>query len=70
MRNKVSKRLKELREEKRLSQAQLAKELNNQISASAIGAWELNKRIPTIESCIILAEYFKVSLDYLAGLEE
>ena len=70
MKNKVGKILKALRTEKGLSQAELAKELNSEISSSAIGLWELNKRIPTIESCIILAQYFGVSLDYLAGLED
>ena len=70
MRNKVGKVLKELRIEKGLSQAELAEKLNNEISPSAIGLWELNKRIPTIESCIILADFFNVTLDFLAGREE
>lgn len=68
--NKLPERLKELRLEKGLSQMQLAKELNGLISASSIGFWELNKRKPTSDAIIILAVYFKVSTDYLLGLED
>ena len=70
MKNKFGIRLKELREYKGLSQDQLAKELDNAITSSAISLWELNKRTPNLDACIILAEYFGVSLDYLAGLED
>ena len=68
--NKLPERLKELRLEKGLSQMQLAKELNGLISASSIGFWELNKRKPTSDAIVILAVYFKVSTDYLLGLED
>lgn len=70
MRNKFSERLKELRLEKGLSHAGLSKELNKQISASAISLWEVEKRVPNLDAVIILAEYFGVSLDYIAGLED
>ena len=70
MRNKFAERLKELRMEAGLTQEQLSKAVNGQLTASAIGLWELNKRVPNIESAMILAEYFGVSLDYLAGLED
>ena len=70
MRNKFAERLKELRMEAGLTQEQLSKAVNGQVTASAIGLWELNKRVPNIESAMILAEYFGVSLDYLAGLED
>ena len=68
--NKFSNRLKELRIEKGLSQENLSKELNYKISQSAIAMWELNKRIPNLDALIILAQYFGVSIDYLAGLED
>ena len=67
--SKFAERLKELRIEKGLSQYQLAKELNNQITHSAIALWESDKRIPNLEVVIMFAKYFNVSLDYLAGLE-
>ena len=70
MRNKFAERLKELRLEAGFTQEQLSKAVNGQLTASAIGLWELNKRVPNIESAMILAEYFGVSLDYLAGLED
>ena len=63
-------RLKELRKECGLSQTQLSKALENKVTASAIGLWELGKRIPSLEAVIMIAKYFNVSLDYLAGLED
>lgn len=70
MKNKFSNRLKELRVEKKLSQGELAKELGNKITQSAIALWELDKRVPNLDAVIILADYFCVSLDYLAGRED
>ena len=67
--NKFSKRLKDLREEKGLSQSQLANELNGKITHEALHYWEKGLRIPSLTSCIILADYFGVTLDYLAGRE-
>ncbi len=66
---KFAERLKELREEKGLTQSQLANELDGQITRSAIGLWEKGKRTPSLEAAIVLAIYFNVTLDYLAGLE-
>lgn len=60
-------RLKELREEKGMSQTQLAKA--TKLSKSAIGYWEAEKRVPNAEVIITLAQYFGVSADYLLGLE-
>lgn len=65
-----SERLKELRLEKGLSQAELAEKLNNEITHSAIGLWELGKRIPNLSAVVLLADFFNVSLDYLAGRED
>lgn len=67
---KFSTRLKELREEKNLTQTQLSIELKGKITKSAISLWELNKRIPNLEAAAILAQFFGVSLDYIAGLED
>ncbi len=66
--NSFSERLKELREEKGLSQAQLSK--NTGLSQSAIAHWELNQRVPVLDAVIVLAKYFGVTLDYIAGLED
>lgn len=70
MRNKFAERLKELRLEAGFTQEQLSKAVNGQVTASAIGLWELNKRVPNIESAIILADYFGVSVDYIVGIED
>lgn len=61
-------RLKFLRMQKGLSQQELALELHCEISQPAIATWEANKRQPNLDACILLAKYFDVSLDYLAGL--
>lgn len=68
MKNKFCERLKELREEKNLSQRSLAKELG--ISQAAIARWEANLQTPSIDTAISLAMYFKVTIDCLVGLEE
>lgn len=65
---KFIERLKELRSQKGLSQAQLAKETG--LSQSAIAYWETGKRIPNAQAIIILSRYFEVSTDYLLGEED
>ena len=70
MKNRFAERLKELRTEAGLTQEQLSKALNGAITPSAIGLWELKKRTPNLDAVIILAEYFGVSLDYIAGCED
>ncbi len=66
--NKFAERLKELRIEKGLTQKQLADEV--EISQAIISLYEKNVRTPTIDIIIILCNYFKVSSDYLIGLED
>lgn len=61
-------RLKELRAETGISQAKLAKEIK--ISQAIIAFWESDKREPTLELAKRVAIYFKVSTDYLCGLED
>ena len=62
------KRIKDLREEKNLSQTELAKLTG--ISQSAITKWENRQREPSLDGIIRLAKFFDVSSDYLLGLEE
>ena len=61
----LSKRLKELRTKRNLSQSELAKYVN--ISQPAINHWELGKRTPNATAIITLANYFGVTTDYLLG---
>ena len=57
--------LKDLREEKNLSQMQLATKLN--LSVSAIGMYESGKRIPRPEILETFADFYNVDMDYLFG---
>jgi transcriptional regulator with XRE-family HTH domain len=52
-----------LRAEKKISQRKLAADLN--VSASVVGMWETNKRLPSLECFIALIDYFEVSADLL-----
>ena len=61
------KRFRELRMEKGLSQIVLPKELH--VSKSVISLWELDGSDPTLTNLIKIAEFFNVSIDYLAGRE-
>ena len=60
-------RLKDLRKENNLSTTQLGKILN--VSSSTISRWESGEILPSIEHLYNIAKYFKVSSDYLIGLE-
>ena len=65
---KFAERLIELRNNKGISQIQLAIDTN--ISKSAIAFWELGKRIPNAQAVVVLAKYFEVSCDYLLGVSD
>lgn len=57
------KKLKELRERKKISQSELSKQIG--IEYQNYNKYELNKNEPNIKTLIKLADYFNVSLDYL-----
>lgn len=61
-------RLKELREERGLTMTELAKKIN--VSPNTVSRWERGKRLPNLDAIIALAKFFKVSTDYLCGLED
>ena len=63
-----AKRIAELSKDKGLSQSQLSKEIG--ISQAAIAFWEAGERIPGALALITISKYFKVSADYLLGLED
>jgi transcriptional regulator with XRE-family HTH domain len=58
-------RLFELRNEKSLSQRDMAKIMN--IGQGTFNNWENGNTQPSIEQLIALANYFGVSVDYLIG---
>lgn len=68
MKNKFSIRLKEMREERGLSQSKIARDLK--ISNFAISMWEAGKRTPSLEYLVLLADYFEVSIYFLIGRED
>jgi len=65
---KFAERLKELRQEKDLSIQALAKEVK--IGSSSLCRWENCQADVKGSQLIILSRYFKVSVDYLLGLED
>ena len=60
--------IKNLRIEKNKTQTQMAKELN--IRQNLISKWESEFIEPNIANLIMLSNYFKVSIDYLVGIED
>lgn len=59
-------RLKELREQKHMSQTDLANRLN--LSRSQISAYEHNTSYPSVEKLIEMAVLFNTSADYILGI--
>ena len=68
MSNTFGERLKDLRKDKNIGQIALAKEIG--VGKSVISLWENNQCEPTLSKLISLAEFFSVSMDYLAGIEK
>lgn len=61
-------RMKELRKEKQITQAELAKALN--IAPSTIGMYEQGRREPDYKTLERIADFFHVSTDFLIGRED
>ena len=61
-------RLKELREEKEMTQREIAKIL--QIAQASYSRYEMNTGEPSLETVVVIAKFFDVSTDYLLGLED
>ena len=59
------KRLKKLREEKKLTQKDIAKYLG--VSDRSVGYYENGQRMPPLDILEKIADYFDVSVDYLLG---
>lgn len=65
----IGERIARLRDERELTQKEVAEELN--VSSQALSQYELGRRSPGSDSLIRLAEIFGVSLNYLmTGTEE
>lgn len=60
--------LKALRQERRIGQVELAKQLG--VSKGIISLWENGLREPTLSNLVAIAKFFGVSADYLLGIED
>ena len=64
----IKTRLREIRESKKLSRQQVSDA--TEIPVDTIKSWELARNRPTVENLRPLAEFYKVSLDYIAGITD
>lgn len=62
----IADRIKALREQKGLTQSELAKQLG--ITRSSVNAWEMGISVPSTQYLVALTNIFNVSADYLLGL--
>lgn len=59
----IADRIRELREQRGLTQSELARQLG--ITRSSVNAWEMGISIPSTQYVVELAHLFKVTTDYL-----
>ncbi len=65
---KIGERIRELRQEFKLTQADLAQKIG--ISQAGIAKWETGDRDPSTDCVILLAKFFDVTTDFLLGVED
>lgn len=63
----ISDKIRQLREQAGLSQAQLAKKLD--VTRSSVNAWEMGLSTPTTQYIVALTRLFHVSADYILGTQ-
>lgn len=63
----IGKRLRKLIIEHNLTQNEVS--ILTGIKRSSIASYELNEQLPSVDKLIQLANLYKVSLDYLCGLD-
>ena len=63
----IADRIKYLREQKQLTQTELAKLLG--ITRSSVNAWEMGISVPSTQYVVELAVIFQVSTDYLLNVD-
>lgn len=59
----IADRIKQLREQRNLTQAELARLLG--ITRSSVNAWEMGISVPSTQYVVELSHLFKVTTDYL-----
>lgn len=68
MKNSLNTNIKQLRIGMGLNQVEFAKKLN--VTKQCVSNWENDNVLPSIEMLLKLADFFKVSTDYLLGRSE
>lgn len=61
-------RLKAIRTELRYTQTQLSEQID--VKKQSINDWEHGRAVPTFDVLVRVANFFNVSLDWLAGLSD
>lgn len=61
----ISKRIKQLRKQNHLSQAQLGKKLG--VTRAAVSYWELAQKRPTLDKIQAMCDVFNVDMSYMTG---
>lgn len=64
----LANQIRALRKSKEIDQKTLAKKLG--VTKQTVSNWENDNIMPSIEKLIQIADYFKVSTDYLLGRDE
>lgn len=64
----IAKRIKDIRVEHKLTQAQFGDILS--VSQDTVSLWENGKSLPTAEYLIVICKSFSISADYILGLTE
>ena len=64
----IGEKIQICRKAKRMSQEELGELL--MVSRQTISLWENGLREPKLSNLIALAKFFRVSIDFLAGLED
>ena len=59
----LGEKIQQLRKDRKLSQEQLALEMN--VSRQAVSKWELGESIPDTDHVVMLSKYFEISIDSL-----
>lgn len=63
----VADRIKTLREENQMTQAELARRLS--ITRASVNAWEMGISVPSTQYIVELADIFHISTDYLLDVD-
>ncbi len=61
-------RIKEIRKENHLTQAEFGKVLS--VSQDNVSLWETGKGTPSVQHIILIAKIFNVTSDYILGLTD